>query len=79
MSYEIMRAVEREARGRSGMVTLITGPEVGNHLIDEEHESLDALEKRLNIQVAVDPSTSFHREQFEVRFEEAPESDEEGS
>jgi len=68
--YEILRAVEREAHGREGTVLVKANPDVGNHLIDGEQVALDALEQRLNIQVRVDSSNDFHREKFEVRFED---------
>jgi ribonuclease G len=68
--YEILRAIERETQGRPGTIVVVTNPDVGNHLVDEEHDSLESLEERLGIEVRVDKSGSFHREQFEVRFEE---------
>jgi len=70
VGYEILRAVEREARGRKGEVVVIANPDVGNRLIEEETDSLEKLEKRLEIQIRVDISGAYHREQFEVRFKE---------
>ncbi len=70
--YEILRAIEREARGRSGTVVVVANQEVSDQLVDEEQEALEGLEHRLQIQVRVDSSVSSHREQFEVRFEDTP-------
>ncbi len=70
VGYEILRAIEREARGRKGDVVVIACPNVGNRLIEEEQDTLEKLEKRLQIQIRVDTSPGYHREQFEVRFEE---------
>ncbi len=68
--FELLRAIEREARGRRGSVVVAANPEVGNRLIDEEQEALEGLERRLNVQVRVDSITDFHIERFEVRFED---------
>ena len=70
VSFEILRAIEREARGRRGTVVVSTNPTVGNRLIDEEQEAMDALERRLDVQVRLDSIPAFHIEQFEVRFED---------
>jgi ribonuclease G len=70
VGYEILRAIEREARGRKGEVVVIANPDVGNRLIEEEQDTLERLEQRLQIQIRVDTSPAYHREQFEVRFEE---------
>ena len=70
VSYEILRAIEREARGRKGDVVVIANPDVGNRMIEEEQDTLERLEKRLQIQIRVDISAAYHREQFEVHFEE---------
>jgi hypothetical protein len=51
-------------------VVVIANPDVGNRLIEEEPDALEKLEKRLEIQIRVDTSGAYHREQFEVRFEE---------
>jgi len=67
--YEILRAVEREVAGRKGLAVVVTNPAIGNRLIDEEQDALESLERRLAIQIRVDPSTAYHQEQFEVRFE----------
>jgi hypothetical protein len=53
------------------VVVVTANKEVSDQLVDEEQESLESLEQRLQIQVRVDSLTSFHREQFEVRFEGA--------
>ena len=71
VNYEILRAIEREARGRKGEVVVIANPDVGNRLIEEEQDTLEKLEKRLKIQIRVDTSNTYHREQFEVHFEES--------
>ncbi len=68
--FELLRAIEREARGRRGSVVVAANPEVGNRLIDEEQEALEGLERRLNVQVRVDSIADFHIERFEVRFED---------
>jgi ribonuclease G len=68
VSYEIIRAIEREARGRTGNVVVMANPSVGKHLINEENEALESIEHRLGIQVRVDSRWDYHREQFEVRF-----------
>jgi ribonuclease G len=68
--FEILRAIEREARGRSGTVVVATNAAVGTRLIDEEQETMDAIEQRLGLQVRVDSIPSYHQEQFEVRFED---------
>jgi ribonuclease G len=68
--FELLRAIEREARGRCGSVVVAANPEVGNRLIDEEQEALEGLEQRLNVQVRVDSIAEFHLERFEVRFED---------
>lgn len=68
--FEIMRAIEREARGRKGTIVVATNPDVGNRLIDEEQEALESLEQRLGVQVRVDSIPSFHVERFEVHLED---------
>ncbi len=68
--FEILRAIEREARGRNGTVVVAANPEVGNRLIDEEQEGLEALEQRLDVHVRVDSIPRFHLERFEVQFED---------
>jgi ribonuclease G len=68
--FEILRAIEREARGRRGTLIVSTNPRVGNRLIDEEQEALDALERRLDVHVRVDSIPKYHVEQFEVRLED---------
>ena len=68
--FEILRAIEREAQGRSGTVVVATNATVGNRLIDEEQETMDAIEQRLGLQVRVDSIPNYHQEQFEVRFED---------
>jgi Ribonuclease G/E len=68
VSYEIIRAIEREAHGRTGSVVVMTNPSVGKHLINEENEALESIERRLGLQVRVDSRWDYHREQFEVRF-----------
>ncbi len=70
VTYEILRSVEREARGRQGTAVVVACPGVGNLLIDEEQDALSALEKRLGIQITVDSSVGYHQEQFEVHFEQ---------
>jgi ribonuclease G len=68
VSYEIIRSIEREARGRTGNVLVKANPSVGRHLINEENEALESIERRLGLQVRVDSRWDFHREQYEVRF-----------
>ncbi|MBN2496282.1 MAG: Rne/Rng family ribonuclease [Deltaproteobacteria bacterium] len=68
MCFEILRAIEREARGRRGTVLVAANPTVGSRLIDEEQIALESLERRLGIQVRVDSVAGYHIERFEVRF-----------
>jgi ribonuclease G len=69
VGYEILRAIEREARGRVGVLVVNASPAVAKRLIDEDQAVLESLETRLGIQVRVDAAAHFHIEQFEVRFE----------
>ncbi|HOX45788.1 MAG TPA: Rne/Rng family ribonuclease [Myxococcota bacterium] len=67
--YELLRAVEREARGRRGILRVSASPAVAKRLIDEEQAVLESLERRLGVQLRVDAVPHFHLEQYEVRFE----------
>ncbi len=67
--YEILRAVEREARGRKGVLRVSASSTVAKRLIDEEQAVLESLERRLGVQVRVDALAHFHLEQYEARFE----------
>ena len=67
---EILRAIEREAHGRTGTVVVLANPTVADHLFDAEREALESIEKRLQIGVRVDSRGTFHVEEFEVHFGE---------
>ena len=51
-------------------MVVVANPDVGHRLIEEEQDTLERLEKRLQIQIRVDISAGYHREQFEVHLEE---------
>ncbi|MBW6509129.1 MAG: Rne/Rng family ribonuclease [Desulfuromonadales bacterium] len=67
--YEILRELHRElADLPAGSVTLLAHPRIAGLLVDEERSGLDALEKRFNRSVRINPHPEFHIEQYEIQL-----------
>jgi len=69
--FDVLRAIERDFRGRPGEVALRAHPDVAAFLLDEAREALEDLEARLRLHLRVEAEPAFHLEQFDIRPLEA--------
>ena len=65
--YKIFRELEKEAAyGIAGTLCVLVHPEVAKLLLENEHNTLKNLEKRLGRKILVETGNGFHRENFEI-------------
>jgi ribonuclease G len=65
--YEIFRELEKEAAyDIAETLRVFVHPEVAELLMEEENNTLRALEKRLGRKIIVETGSSLHRENFEI-------------
>ncbi|MFB3926093.1 MAG: ribonuclease E/G [Syntrophales bacterium] len=65
--YEIFRDLERE--GASGFATamcVLANPDIANLLLEDEKNTIEKLEKKLNKKIFVKADNSFHQENYEI-------------
>ncbi len=67
--YDIFREIRKvKAFNPSKNLFLVeVNPKVAKHMIEEEHECIEELERRLNIKIRVQEVPNYHQEQFKVR------------
>ena len=66
--YDIFREVKKlSTLARGGRISVEVHPAVAKALVEEEGDTLEALEKSLNVKVLVMEKPDFHQEQFQVK------------
>ncbi len=67
--YEIFREIRRikALNPSKNLIMVEANPEVAQHMIEEEHDCLETLEKRLRVKIRVQENPSYHQEQYKVR------------